>query len=61
MDSGNPNLDCSKLNRIYQEEVKECLKRHDERNQISKSIFTNPDNSFNKTKMNPIPIPQFSR
>uniref|UniRef100_A0A915LQR7 Uncharacterized protein n=1 Tax=Meloidogyne javanica TaxID=6303 RepID=A0A915LQR7_MELJA len=60
MDSGNPNLDCSKLNRIYQEEVKECLKRHDERNQISKSIFTNPDNSFNKTKMNPIPIPQFS-
>jgi len=59
--SGNPNLDCSKLYEIYQNDVKECLKRHDERKQIRKSIFTSPDNPLNKTKMNPIPLPQFSR
>lgn len=59
--SGNPNLDCSRLYEIYQKDVKECLKRHGERNQIRKSIFTSPDNPLNKTKINPIPLPQFSR
>uniref|UniRef100_A0A914L3R2 Uncharacterized protein n=1 Tax=Meloidogyne incognita TaxID=6306 RepID=A0A914L3R2_MELIC len=58
--SGNPNLDCSRLYEIYQKDVKECLKRHGERNQIRKSIFTSPDNPLNKTKINPIPLPQFS-
>uniref|UniRef100_A0A915N8D2 Uncharacterized protein n=1 Tax=Meloidogyne javanica TaxID=6303 RepID=A0A915N8D2_MELJA len=58
--SGNPNLDCSKLYEIYQNDVKECLKRHGERKQIRKSIFTSPDNPLKKTKMNPIPLPQFS-